>query len=110
MGWRDVLRRYGPVVVSSVIDAYFGKAAAQPTPAQDAPAPVPAVQPLEPVTPVAAAPLDVDLRSKWRGTIDRMAIDELGYPLKDEREIYDLAKLLEDGRADEVVRDLKGKK
>lgn len=73
-------------------------------PAPEPPVAIPVVE-----TPGAIAP-EVDLRGKWRGTLDRMSIQILGYPLTDEREVYDNAVLLEKGDVDGVIKNLQGKK
>jgi len=64
------------------------------------------VQPVS--TPPTIAP-EVDLVLKWRGTLDRMSMDVLGYRMAED-ELYNNAKLLERGDVQGVTRNLHGKK
>jgi hypothetical protein len=120
-GWMTVLRGIGkgakfvydhPELLEVLAGATGRKqVAAGVTTVVEAAEPVPAPVPVEPAPqPAPAGPVpEVDLRGKWRGTLDRMAIAELGYPLTDEREVYDNAVLLERGDVEGVRRNLKGK-
>ena len=77
------------------------------------PPPPPAERPATPDGPppfsgLAVVP-EVDLVGKWRGTLDRMAMEILGYRMSED-ELYNNAKLLERGDVDGVTRNLDGKK
>lgn len=52
---------------------------------------------------------EVDLVGKWRGTLDRMAMDVLGYRMAED-ELFNNAKLLERGDVAGVVQNLNDKK
>lgn len=78
----------------------------EPTPESSAP-PLPPAPPPEPAAP-AIVP-EVDLVAKWRGTLDRMAMEILGKRM-DEDELFNNAKLLERGDVEGVTRNLEGKK
>ncbi len=94
MGWRDVLKKYGPRVLTALAEAYL-------------PAAVP--PPVAPVPPVVAPPVadvpkpDYERRAKalYYDTLRRMP---------DAVELYEAVTLLEAGRGDELQRNLDGRK
>jgi len=77
-----------------------------PPPAPPPPPPVPTPPPAE--GPPALVP-EVDLVGKWRGTLDRMAMEILGARMAED-ELYNNAKLLERGDVEGVTRNLEGKR
>lgn len=74
----------------------------EPTPPQPPP------QPIDDAPPPAVVP-EVDLVAKWRGTLDRMAMEVLGARMAED-ELFNNAKLLERGDVAGVTRNLEGKK
>jgi hypothetical protein len=73
-----------------------------------APPPPPASQdPGVPTAPPVLVP-EVDIVGKWRGTLDRMAMDVLGYRMAED-ELYNNAKLLEAGNVAGVITNLEDK-
>ena len=95
--------------IATVVAAKKGVASVAPAPvvvpvSPDAPAPTPA----PPVEPSGLVP-EVDIVTKWRGTIDHMAMDILGYRMNED-EYYSNAKLLEAGDVEGVRKNIEKKR
>ena len=93
----------GIATVAKAREAVQPPAAAPAPPPDAAPAPTPAGPP-----PGAVVP-EVDLVGKWRGTLDRMAMEVLGHRMAED-ELFNNAKLLEAGDVAGVRRNLDGKR
>jgi hypothetical protein len=107
MGWRDILRKYGPAILTTIIETALGKS--DPVPVQPAPvAPLPAGP--VPVAPLPAGPVPMpDLVGKWKGTLDKMSMEYLGH-LMAEDELYNNAILMENQDVPGVVKNLMEKR
>lgn len=108
-----------PEVISVVANAASGKEVAKDIstvveakqPAEVAPAPVTQAQEPAPVAPAPApGPQPIpDLIGKWKGLLDQMSMNTLGYTMAAD-ELYNNAQLLEKGDVAGVQRNLDAKK